>query len=246
MRAPRSLDRDAVDLARPRPALRRPEDEHRPARPLELAALPRCLLDLRDRVERAVERDREALVHRRRLLAVEAARDEDRLPAIALEERQQLALGDPREHGRVRDLPAVQVQDRQDRAVAARVEELVRVPARRERAGLRLAVADDAGDDEIRIVEGCPEGVHERVAELAALVDRARRLRRRVARDAAGKRELAEELAQAFLPLADVRIQLAVRPLQVRVGDVCRAAVARPCDEDRVEVARPIARFRCA
>ena len=61
VRAPRSLDRDAVDLAGASPAFRRPEHEHRPARPLELAALPRSLLDLRDRVERAVERGGEAV-----------------------------------------------------------------------------------------------------------------------------------------------------------------------------------------
>jgi len=39
------------------------------------------------------------------------------------------------------------------------------VPGRRQRAGLGLAVADDAGDDEIRIVEGGAEGVRQRVAE---------------------------------------------------------------------------------
>ena len=49
---------------------------------------------------------------------VEAAGDDDRLPAVALEQRDQLLLGDPREHGRVRDLVAVQVQDRQHGAVA--------------------------------------------------------------------------------------------------------------------------------
>ena len=67
VRPPRSLDRNAVDLSRAGPALRRPEDEHRPARPLEAAALPRRCLDLRDRVERAVERGGEALVHQRRI-----------------------------------------------------------------------------------------------------------------------------------------------------------------------------------
>ena len=51
------------------------------------------------------------------------------------------------------------------------------MPARGQRPGLRLAVADDAEDDEIRVVEGRAEGVDEGVAELAALVDRAGRLR---------------------------------------------------------------------
>ena len=72
------------------------------------------------------------------------------------------------------------------------------MPGRRQRPGLGLAVADDAGDDQIGIVEGGAIGVDERVAEFAALVDRARRLRRGVARNAAGKRELPEQLAQAL------------------------------------------------
>ena len=239
VRAPRSLDRNAVDLSWPSPAFWRPENEHRPPRPLIVAARPRGLLDLCDRVERAVERSREALVHRRRFFTVEAARDEDRVPAIALEESHELALGDPCEHRRVRDLPAVQMQDRQDGTIPARVEELGRVPAGGERPGLRLTVPDDTRDHQIRIVEGRPEGVHERVAELSALVDRAGRLRCSVARDPAGIGELSEELAQPFLPRPDVWVQLAVRPLQVGVRDVCRPAVTRTGDEDGAQVAGP-------
>jgi hypothetical protein len=68
-------------------------------------------------------------------------------------------------------------------------------------SGLRLAVADDAGDDEIRVVEHRAERMAQRVAELAALVDRARALGRGVAGDAARKRELLEQLAQAGLVL---------------------------------------------
>ena len=110
-----------------------------------------------------------------------------------VEELGELRLGDTREHSRVRDLVAVEVQDREHRAVADRVEELVRMPARRERARLGLAVADDARDDEIGIVERGAERVPDRVAELAAFVDRARRLRRDVARHAARERELPEQ-----------------------------------------------------
>ena len=93
------------------------------------------------------------------------------------------------------------------------------MPARRERPRLRLAVADDAGDEEFGVVEGRAVRVRERVAELAALVDRARRLRRDVARDPAGERELAEELAQALLVHAHARVDLAVRALEVGVRD---------------------------
>ena len=51
--------------------------------------------------------------------------------------------------------------------------------------------------DQVGIVERGAIGMHQRVAELAAFVDRARRFRRGVARNAAGKGELPEQLAQA-------------------------------------------------
>ena len=100
------------------------------------------------------------------------------------------------------------------------------MPARRERAGLRLAVADDAGDEETGVVERGAERVRERVSELAALVDGAGRLRRDVARHAAGERELLEEAAHPLLVLGDVRVDLAVRALEVRVRDEPGPAVA--------------------
>ena len=79
-----------------------------------------------------------------------------RLVSIAAHQRLELVLRDAGEDGRVRDLVAVQVQDRQHCAVGTRVQELVGVPARRERAGLGLAVADDAGNQQVRIVEAAP------------------------------------------------------------------------------------------
>ena len=85
------------------------------------------------------------------------------------------------------------MQDRQHAAVAGRVEELVAVPAGGQRPGLRFAVADDAGDDQVRIVERGPVGVAQRVAEFAAFVDAAGRLRGDVAGDAAGEAELLEQ-----------------------------------------------------
>ena len=189
---------DAVDLLRAGPALRRPQHDHRP-RGRRRSAFVRaaCWIARSRRARRRAPRP--AAGARRRVVA----RDDDRPLAVALEQLHELLLGDAGEHGRVRDLVAVQVQDRQHRAVGDRVQELVRVPARRERSGLRLAVADDARDEQVGIVERRAERVRERVAELAALVDRSRRLGRDVARDPAGKRELPEEAAQPLFVLAD-------------------------------------------
>ena len=233
VRAPRPLRRLAVDLLRPGPALRRAQDDHRPARALEIAVVARAALDLGDLVERAVERGGERLVHRLGIVAGDEAR---RVP-VALQQRAQLVLGDPREQRRVGDLVAVEMQDRQHRAVARRVDELVRVPARRQRPRLGLAVADDAADEQVRVVERSAVGVHERVAELAALVDRARRLRRDVARDPAGERELAEQLAHALFVARDVGVDLGVAALEPGRRDKSRAAVPGAGDVHRVEVA---------
>ena len=110
------------------------------------------------------------------------------------------------------------------------------MPAGRQRAGLRLAVADDAGDDQVGVVEGGAVGVRQRVAELAALVDRARRLRRDVAGDAAGKAELLEQPLHPLLVLRDVRIDLAVGALEVGLRHQRRAAVPGTDDVDHVQV----------
>ncbi len=146
-------------------------------------------------------------------------------------------MADPGQDGRVGDLVAVQVQDRQHDAVAHRVQELVGVPAGGQRPGLRLAVPDHAGHDQGRIVEGGAVGMGQRVAKLPALVDRAGRLGRDVAGDAAGERELGEQPLQADLVLGDAWVDLAVGPLQIGVGDDPRTAVAGAGDEDHVHVA---------
>ena len=113
--------------------------------------------------------------------------------AVTAHQGVQLLVADAGEHRGVGDLVAVQVQDGQHTAVADRVEELVAVPAGGQRPRLGLAVADDAGDDQIGIVKGCAVGVRQGVAQLTAFVDRAGCLRGDMAGDAAGERELHEE-----------------------------------------------------
>ena len=145
----------------------------------------------------------------------------------------------PGQHRRVGDLVPVEVQDRQHRAVGGRVEELARVPAGRQRPGLGLAVADHAGHDQVRVVERGPVGVHERVAELAALVDGARRLRRRVRGDAAGEGELPEQPGHSPGVLGDARVELAVGAFEIGVGHHAGPAVPGPANVDDVQVGVP-------
>src|SRR5262245_47112367 len=91
------------------------------------------------------------------------------------------------------------MQDRQHGAVADWVQELVGMPGRREGSGLRFTVPHHHCDEEIWVIEGRPERVRQAVAELTALVDGARRLRRAVAADAAGEGEFLEELGHSLL-----------------------------------------------
>src|SRR5437763_14791537 len=90
MRPPCPLDLDAVDLARARPALRRAQHEHRPARALRGRPGTRGVLDRADLVQRFVERNGEPPVRFERRL-VELRGDDRGAPAVALEERAQLA-----------------------------------------------------------------------------------------------------------------------------------------------------------
>ncbi len=161
----------AVDLRRAGPALGRAQHDHRPRRTALDAA--RARRRPRSRWISATAASSVAAIAWCTVCGL-AALDEVRLVAVALEELVQLVLRDAREEAGVGDLVAVQVQDRQHGAVADRVEELVAVPAGGQRAGLGLAVADDAGDDQVGIVERGAEGVRERVTELAAFVDASR------------------------------------------------------------------------
>ena len=69
-----------------------------------------------------------------------------------------------------------QMQDRQDCTVGHGVEKFVRMPRRGQRPGFRLAIAHDARDHQLGIVEHRPERMTQRIPELATFVDRARTL----------------------------------------------------------------------
>ena len=161
-----------------------------------------------------------------------------RLPAVAAHQGGEFLVRDAREKAQLGDLPAVEVEDRQNGPVALRIEVLVAVPARGQRSGFRFAVADRAGDDQVRIVEHGAERVRERVAEFAAFVDRAGRFRRGVARDPAGKRKLAEKPLHSALVAGDVGIDFAIAGFEIGVGDDGGAAVSRSGHENRVEIPR--------
>lgn len=111
----------------------------------------------------------------------------------------------------------VEVEDREDRTVGCRVEELVAVPRGGEWACLALPVADHRESDEVRLVKDRPKGVRDRVTELATLVQRSRGLGSRMGDDAAREGELLEEETHARLVLGYVGVDLGVDALHVRL-----------------------------
>ena len=171
-------------------------------------------------------------MHARRVVAF----DEVRRVAVAPEQFGQVLLGNARQHGRAGNLIAVQVQDRQHRAVAHRIKKFVALPATAQRAGLRFAIPHDARHEHVRIVERRSIGVQQRIAQLAPFIDRARQVRAGVARHTAGRGKLAEQNAYPGFVLRNVGMHFAVRPLQVRAGIQRRSAVPGPGDIDGVQL----------
>ena len=232
VRAPVALFPLAVDLLGTGPAFWRTHDDHRPGGALGETVAPCVLLNAADVVDDGFERLRHQLMHCRGIVAF----DEMRKVAVAAHEMVELVVRNAREHGRIGDLVAVEVQDWQHGAVARGIEELVGMPARGERPRLGLPVTDDAGDDQVRIIESRAMRVRKRIAEFAAFVDRAWRLGRHMARNSAGKRKLGEEALHALLVPGNIRIDFAVGPLEIGVGDDPRAPVAGADHVDHVEV----------
>ena len=114
-------------------------------------------------------------------------------PAVAAEELLQLVARDTREDRRVRDLVAVQMQNRQHGAVLRRLRNLFECqavasgPVSASPSPMTHAAMSSG------VVEHRAERVAQRVAQLAAFVNASGRFGRDVARNAAWKRELAEQ-----------------------------------------------------
>jgi hypothetical protein len=232
MGAPEALDLMTVHLLGAGPALRTAQHDHWPACAAGCAAGARLLLDPANLQHAVLQGGGHLLVHQHRLVAL----DEIRHPSVALEQVAQLLVRDAGEQRGVVDLVAVEMQDRQHGAVADRIQELVGMPRRREGSCLRFTVPHHHRDEEIGVIEGRSERVRDAVAELTTLVDGARRLRRAVAADAAGERELLEERGHPLLVFTLVRVNLRVRAFEVDRCQDPRGAVAGAGEEDGIEV----------
>src|SRR5215204_4019498 len=184
-------NRQAAYHARPGPALGGTQHDRWPVgtRRDVKVSFAGPALDGPDLLVAQVECGGEGLVHAGRVVPL----DEVYRIAVPFEQLADLLVWSAAKHGGARDLVAVEVQYRQDRSVASRVEVSDGFPRALKRSGLRFAVTDDGSDEEIRVVEGCAEGVGEYVAEFTAFVDRAGGWHTHVAGHPAGSRESPEE-----------------------------------------------------
>src|SRR5512135_228537 len=103
-------------------------------------------------------------------------------------------------------------------------------------AGLGLAVADHAGSNKIGIVKDSPERMGERIPEFSSFIDGPGRLRGSMTRNAAGERELLEELLHALGIPGYVGIKFAVRTFQICVGYHAGTSMTGAADEYDIEV----------
>lgn len=103
-------------------------------------------------------------------------------------------------------------------------------------ASLSFAVANDTGDNQVRIVERGAISVGQRIAELSAFVDRPWRFGRDVTWNAVGPGELAKQPLHPVPATVDIRIDFGIGSLQVGVRHQPRAAMTRTDNADHVQV----------
>src|SRR5207237_2912272 len=128
----RALDRLAVNDPRAGPAFWRVEHDHRPTRARGIAAAASVALDAMNLGDDLIERSRHDLMHLYRLVSF----DEVQRPTVAAQHLLQFLMLYPREDGRVRNLVAVEMQNRQDGAVVNGIQKLVGMARCRHRPGL--------------------------------------------------------------------------------------------------------------
>src|SRR5258708_5208042 len=107
----------------------------------------------------------------------------DGIPAVTPHQALKLFPGDAGQNGWICDLVSVQMEDRQDRPVGAGIEKFICMQSGCKGTGFGLSIPDNACNDKRGIIENRPKSVAQRIAQLAAFVNRPRAFRRSVAGD---------------------------------------------------------------
>src|SRR5919199_4191511 len=115
-----------------------------------------------------------------------------------------------RQDCRVSNLVAIQVQDGQYSPIPGGVEELIRVPSRGKRASFRFPIPYNAANHQVRVIEGSPVSMRNRITQFTAFVDGTRSFRSNVAGNATREGELLEQFLHPRSVLGNVGVVLAV------------------------------------
>ena len=201
VRPKRAFDLQSIDEFRSRPSLGGFQHDDRPTRSGRTVVSARIHLNMPDLFDGLVYHARHAFVHGAGVVAF----DEIGNPTAAPQELLQLFMLNAGKHGRVTDLVAIQVQDRQYGAIGHGVQEFVGLPGGCQGTCFRFTVTNHASDNQVGIVECRSEGMAQGVAQLAAFVNGTRCRRCDVARNPAGEGKLLEQLLQSCFVLGDVR-----------------------------------------
>src|ERR1700730_4515597 len=112
------------------------------------------------------------------------------------------------------------------------------MPTGGQRPCLRFAVAHNATDQQIWIVERCAVGMRNRVSQLAALVNRTGSFRSHMAGNSTRERKLLKQFSQSILVLRNTWIDFAVSPFQISVSNEPGTSMAGSCHIHHVEIMR--------
>ncbi len=233
MRAPSPLHWLAVDELWPGPAFWRAEHDHGPARPLHsVRRRTRRNLNLVNLRYDLIKRAGQMLMHHGR----DVAFHEMRFITVTADQIGQFLVADAGEHRRIGDLEPIEMKDRKNSTITRRIQKLVGVPTRGQRTSFRLPVADDAGHDQIRIVECRAVCVDEAITEFAPFMDRPGSFRRDMTRDAIRPGELPKEPLQPVSTALDIRKALRVGPFEIAMRDQPRTAMTGTDDINHVQI----------
>src|SRR5271165_2470143 len=111
---------------------------------------------------------------------------------------------------RAGNLVSIQVQDGKHRAVSRGIEKLDAFPTTFERAGFSFAVANDTNNDQIGIIEGCTEGVHQGIAQFPALMHGVRCVRAAMTGYTSGSGKGTKEQPHAVKVLGNLRMHVCI------------------------------------
>src|SRR5450755_4612097 len=98
------------------------------------------------------------------------ALDEVWFVTVSVKEVGKFLVTQTSQHSRICNLVAVQMKNWQHRPVASRIQKLVGMPTGRERARLRLAIADHATGQQVGIVKHRAIRMRDAIAQFSALV----------------------------------------------------------------------------